>query len=245
MRARAALRAVGAGRCEVLRSDPPLTFRETSDGLQWVGSAAAPVGGDDLALDVTVVAGASLRVGSVAASIAHPGPTGAPSSSRIEAVVDGSLTWAPQPTVLVRGCDHRSTTTIRLGGDASLVWREEVILGRHEEEPGSIRQRLDVERAGRPLVRTELAVGPRWAGSLGPAGTAGMRAVGSLLVVGAAMGHAVEGARAAVQQLDLDAVLVTVLAPTASALRVALDDWLAAGEPAVEQHRTAAVPSSA
>lgn len=226
MRARAALRAVGDGRCEVLRSDPPLTFRETSDGLQWVGSAAAPVGGDDLALALSVAAGAVLHVGSVAASLAHPGPSGAASTMSIEGDVDGTLTWSPQPTVLVRDCDHRSVTRLRVGGHGRVVWREEAVLGRHGEVPGSMTQRLDVERAGRPLLRTQLAVGPRWPGSLGPAGTAGTRAIGSLLVVGAGPTHPVDGIRAAVQRLDVDAVLVTALAPRADALRAALDDWL-------------------
>src|SRR2546423_2803479 len=48
------------------------------------------------------------------------GPTGEPSSLDIEVDVGagGTLCWLPQPTVLIDGCDHTVTTTIRLGSGA-------------------------------------------------------------------------------------------------------------------------------
>lgn len=224
--------AGGRTRCAVLRADPPLTFRETSVGLHWVGSAAAPVGGDDLALAVHVGSGARLRLTSAAASLAHPGPTGAPSSTRVTSTVAarGHLALELRPTVLVRGCDHRSTVAVELAAGATLVWRDEVVFGRHKDEPGSLRQRLDVTQEGRPLLRTELAAGPCWPGSLGPAGTAGAKATGSLLLVGRRGDPpAIDAslARASVQRLAGDTVLVTALAPAAGALGEAFDAWLA------------------
>ena len=38
-------------RCTTLRSDPPISLRDTPDGLYLVASGAGPVGGDDLHLD--------------------------------------------------------------------------------------------------------------------------------------------------------------------------------------------------
>lgn len=230
MKARAAVRAVPVGgrtRCDVLRSDPPLTFRETSSGLSWIGTAAGPLGGDELALELAVETGAALEVGSVAASIALPGPVPGPSSTRIRGRVaaGAALRWCPQPVVLVEGCDHHAETELVVGVDAVVVWRDEVVLGRHEAPPGSLRQRLVVDLAGVPLLRTELAVGPRWPASLGPAGVDGCRAVGTLLLVNlpAPVPVSVPGVRLAVQPLAGPAVLVTAIAAKPGDLRGALD----------------------
>jgi urease accessory protein len=178
--------AAGGSRCRVLRSAPPLTFRETSAGLTWIGSAAGPVGGDDLELSLGLEPGTSLAVGSVAASLVHPGPGGETSMTRIAATVGSRarLRWSPHPTVLVRGCDHSTLVEVDLAEDAALVWRDEVVLGRHGEPSGSLRQRVTVDRGRRPLLRSELRLGPRWPGANGPAGAAGARAIGSVLLVG-------------------------------------------------------------
>jgi urease accessory protein len=240
MKASAAVEVVaadGRSRCTVLRSDPPFTFRQTGPVLSWIGTAAGPVGGDALALDVVVGPGAELTLGSVAASLVHPGPTGAPSSTEVRVTVGpgGTLRWQPRPVVLVRGCDHHAEVTIDLADGATLLWREEVVLGRHGEETGSLRQRLVVDRADRPLLRTELAVGPRWPASLGPAGTAGARAVGTVVAVGLDLvppTHRrclVDGVRMVVQPLAEGAVLLTALAERPGDLTLALDEASAAG----------------
>ena len=185
--AAAVVAEVAAGartRCTTLRSAPPISLRDTPDGLYLVASGAGPVGGDDLRLEVEVGRGASLVVRSAAAAMVLPGPRGMPSSLRVQARVGGSLRWEPEPTILVEGCDHRTTTIIDLAEDATLVWREVVVLGRHEEPTGSLLQRLHVDRDGAPLLRTELPIGPRWPGAEGPAGTDGAHVVTSLLVVG-------------------------------------------------------------
>ncbi len=57
-----------------VRSEPPLALRRVGDRVLLVGSAAAPVGGDELALDVVVGPGARLSLGSVAATMAWPSP---------------------------------------------------------------------------------------------------------------------------------------------------------------------------
>ena len=228
MRADAALRVVGS-RCTVLRSAPPFAFRETNAGVMWVGSAAGPLGGDQIALDIDVQPGGSLALSSVAAGLVHPGPSGEPSKTSVTVRVGagGSLHWAPRPTVLVRGCDHEVDTVIEAAPGASVTWREEVVLGRHQEESGSLRQRLVLDIGGRPLLRTELLAGPRYPASLGPAGTNGARAVGSLLLVGprpAMPTIAPSGVRMAIQLLRDDVVLVTAVAERAGAMSGVFDD---------------------
>lgn len=214
-----------ATRCTRLRSSPPLTLRETADGLYVVGSAAGPLGGDDLVLDVRVAAGASLTVRSAGASVVLPGPRGAPSSARVDVVVEAgaALRWLPEPTIAVRACVHRSHARIQLEERASLVWRDELVLGRCDEEAGALAARLDIDHAGRPLLRNEIAVGPAVPSGLGPA-----RAVGTLVVAGPGAAEApvlpaVSGARAAVLPLDGPGFLVAVVADQPSLVRAVLD----------------------
>ena len=212
MNAAVVAEAAGARtRCTTLRSAPPISLRETHEGLYLVASGAGPVGGDDLHLDVEVRFGASLVVRSAAASMVLPGPSGRPSSLRVRAQVRGSLRWEPEPTILVAGCDHRTTTTIDLEPGATLVWREIVVLGRHEERTGSLLQRLQVDLGGAPLLRSELPLGPGWPGSEGPAGTAGARVVSSLLVVGLAEPTVPEGTDGAVLRLASHAWIMTAV----------------------------------
>ena len=229
----------GRSRCTTLRSSPPLTLRATGDGLHLVGTAAGPVGGDELALEVTVAAGASLTVRSVAAQLVMPAPTPTPTPKastmhlEIEVGRGASLRWLPQPTVLVRGADHRLTTVVRLAPGADVVWRDEVVLGRDGEASGSLLHRFRVERADVPLLCTEAAFGPEWPSSAGPAGTNGARVVASTLLAGEPArrvlarlgGRAPETAGtlpAAAFPLGDDAVLLAALGPQLDATRAAV-----------------------
>lgn len=202
-------------RCTTLRSSPPISLHDTPDGLHIVGSAAGPLGGDDVHLDITVADGASLTIRSVAAQVVLPGPRGGPSTSSITATVGegATLRWLPQPLVLAEGCDHRTTVALSLGATATLVWRDEIVLGRSGEAGGSALQRLCVDRAGSPLLRNDLALGPRWPGAAGPAGSGGATAISTLLVVGypTLPLESDPSVRAARCQLAPDAVLVTAL----------------------------------
>lgn len=238
VRCRAVVRARwegGATRLTTLRSDPPVTLGATAGAVYLAAGAAGPLGGDAVDMEVDVGGGAAIDVRTVAATLVLPGPTGAPSTSDYAISVGGGgrLRWLPEPTVAVRGCDHRAVTRIDLPAGAGLVWREELVLGRHHEEGGSVLQRLEIDRAGAPLLRTEHAFGPRWPGSTGPAGSAGHRAVGTLVVVGppavdVAGLMAVPGAGAdiACAELAPDAVVVWGVAATATALRSMLDQAL-------------------
>ncbi len=153
--------------------------------VHLVGGTAGPLGGDELRCSVDLGPGARLEVRSVAASVALPGPHGRESSLEIHARIGegGALSWSPQPLIAARGARHRTTTRVELAADARLVWREELVLGRDGEDPGSICTRLRVIRDGRVLLDHEVTLGPRHPGSLGPSGTGGHRALGTVLIV--------------------------------------------------------------
>ncbi|MEU0372155.1 urease accessory protein UreD [Streptomyces sp. NPDC006283] len=221
----------------VLTSDGPLALRRTrSTGphqrVTVVGAMSAPLGGDRLAVEADVRDGARLTVDAAAATIALPGPTGEHARHDVTLSVgeDAELHWLPQQLIVARDSDLGMHTRVRLAPTARLVLREEQILGRHGEEPGTLTSRLTVHRAGRPLLDTELACGPGAPGGWdGPAVLAGHRAVGQLLVVDPAYeGRPAEprplGATAALTPLAGPAVLVTAVAADALALRRVLAD---------------------
>jgi urease accessory protein len=150
-----------------------------------VGGAAGPLGGDELTVEIEVGAGARLCVRTVAASVALPGAAGDASRMLVRASVaaGGRLRWLPEPLVAAHRCDHLSDSVVDLADGAALVWREELVCGRHGERPGDARVRTTVHHGGRTLLRQEVAVGPRAPGWDGPAVLAGAGATGSLLAV--------------------------------------------------------------
>lgn len=182
----ARLQEDGTTRLATLAGETPLLLRRTPhpDGLDTaqihlLGGAAGPIGGDDLAYRVDVGPGAKVTVRSVAASLALPGPGGAQSTLTYDVQVggEGRLEWVPEPLIAVRGANHAVQANLDVAADGELLWREDVVLGREDEETGSVRSRLRISRAGRVVFDHEFAVGPRYPGSLGPAGTAGYRRV--------------------------------------------------------------------
>jgi urease accessory protein len=188
MRARAHIavdRVAGVDRVLECWGEPPLLPRQTAEGVSFVGSAAGPLGGDQLTTTVAVGDGARLAVGSVAASYARPGGDGEVSLARLEARVGlgGCLWWTPQPLVAVTGCRHRSEARIDLAQGAELFWAEVTVLGRHGEEGGDVWARRSVDRCGRPLNRAEVAMVAAGRRGPDPAVLGGARVVASCLVV--------------------------------------------------------------
>lgn len=227
----------GGIRLPVLRSAPPISLRPVGDVLYLVASAAGPLGGDQVEVEVEITAGAALTVATVAASLALPGRSGAASSLRVSASVGegATLRWLPEPLVACGGCDHRVSAAVEVADGAGLEWREELILGRHGEAPGDCRTGLRIDVGGRPLLRQELRTGPAAPGWDGPAGLAGARAVGQLALVGPGLRHSgsrTPGPDAALLELDGPGVLVTALAADALALRRALADGRRSARPA-------------
>ena len=186
MRARATVVAEvdggGVTRLNRVRSEPPLVLRGTADAVYLVGGAGGPLGGDDVALDVVVGRGASLTVRTVAASVALPGNGRSMVSVTARVEAGGCLRWLPEPVVAAYGCRHDVETEVTLASGAALVWREEIVLGRHGETSGSIVTRLTADAGGAPLIRHELALGPGH-GAWSPAVVGDARAVGSVLLV--------------------------------------------------------------
>ncbi|GAA1595904.1 urease accessory protein UreD [Actinomadura kijaniata] len=189
--ARAAVTATsdagGRTRLPLLRSDGPLALRETPGGdgatVHLVGAAAGPLGGDVFDLAVTVGPGARLALRSTASTLALPGDGRSRMVVRAEVSAGGHLDFAPEPTVAAAGCDHRAVAAVALRGDATLRWREELVLGRHREEPGRHTGRFDVTVDGVPLLRHELRLDDP-AVYRGDAVIGRAKAVGSLLLVG-------------------------------------------------------------
>jgi urease accessory protein len=203
--------------------------------ISRAAGAAGPVGGDDLRLHVDVGPGAALVMRDVSATVALPGPRGERSRSHttIRVGANATLVWLPEPLIAARGCDHHAATHIVLEPGARLLLREEILLGRHGERPGVVRQRLRVCVGDQPLHDQELAVGPGVPGWEGPAVTGGRRALGSQLVVdphwGAAGSLPAAKAQTDVVLLPLaaSAVLFTALTDDGLSLRHRLEVGLA------------------
>ncbi|MGW6704801.1 urease accessory protein UreD [Streptomyces sp. NPDC054956] len=241
LRATARIRAEADGRgstaLPLLAGEGPLALRRTRGGgaeagVMLVGAMSAPLGGDHLAVEAEAGPGARLLLRSAAATLALPGRSGEPARYDVRLALAGgsAVRWLPEQLVCVRGSDLRVRTRAELAPTACLVLREEQVLGRTGEVPGLLRSRLTVHRDGRPLLDQELSCGPGAPGGWdGPAGLAGHRAVGQLLVVDPRFEAAAPTARmlgefAAATPLAGPAVLVTALAPDALRLRELLDE---------------------
>ena len=239
MRARARVVAESDGRggtrLAVLRSEAPLVLRATADALYLVGGAGGPLGGDDLALEIEVGTGAALTVRTAAAAVALPGD--GPSNVVVHATVasGGALRWLPEPVVAAKGCVHHMRAFLDLERSAEVEWREELVLGRHGETSGSVVTVTNADLESAPLLRHELALGPCFPASSGPAITAAARAVGSVLLVGPGLPNssAVLGASAAVLPLANGGVQVLAVADGARALRRLLEMGCVRPGPAV------------
>jgi urease accessory protein len=201
----------------VLRSEPPLALRETPGGIYMVGTAAGPIGGDDVLLEIDVGAGAELTIRSAAASVALPGPSGAPSRFTVRARVEGTLRWFPEPSIAARGCRHLNDVRLQVANGGRVTWREEVVLGRDKEHPGSWTTRMSADFGERPLLRQTLAIGAE--GWDGPAVAGEARAIGSVLVVGEQKNVACADEGYTAMALVGEGVLVSAVAPNALILR--------------------------
>lgn len=175
-----ALRADGSTSIDQLGSTPPLRLMPTPDGIFIVGAAAGPLNGDRIALEIELAPGTVLNIRSAAASMAWPGTSPVASQFSIKAKLGpgARLNWLPEPIVPIAGSLHRVVAEIDLAPGAALAWREEIMLGRHNERSGELSSRIEITRAQRPLLRQEVVVGASAHDS--PAVLAGHQATGSL-----------------------------------------------------------------
>ena len=151
-----------------------------------VGAAAHPIGGDLLSVRLTVGEGCTAEVRSTSATLARKGP--GPDSGRSAMVMtvrvgrDGCLAWTPEPGIAAAGSDHVSETRIRMVDGARLAWRDEFVLGRHNEEPGTWRSRLRVVYNGSVVLSSDTAAGPAAPGWRSSSVLDGARAVSTLVI---------------------------------------------------------------
>lgn len=232
VRIRTELGPGGRTRITELTATAPFAVKITGDDVHIIGAAAAPLDGDHITIDLDVAAGTSLTVRTVAATMAWPSRGGAlPSLMELTANVgEGAmLRWLPEPLVPVRRCRHELRTHVQLARTARLVWREEIILGRAHEGPGTLRARTRIERDGQPLLHQELDVdGKRERLHGAPSILGNSRATGSVLVAGpgTADHHAVvaeDDLRGAVLELEGGGRLASASGASVAKLRTWLD----------------------
>jgi len=179
--AAAPLSSGGAPRLVRRRDASPVAWRPTPGAVYLVGSAATPVGDDSVEIAVTAEPGACLVVRSAAATVAWRS-RGTNQRIRAQVAEDASLDWWLEPMIATAGCHHRQHVTVDLHGTARLRWTEEVVLGRHGEEPGALDLRLDVDLDGLPVLRHQMSVHPGEAWN-GPAVLGAYRHVGIVVEV--------------------------------------------------------------
>ncbi|MFI6101742.1 urease accessory protein UreD [Lentzea sp. NPDC051213] len=173
----------------VLRSQSPLTLvphRRVGPValVRLVSSVTAPLGGDSLCLTVEVGPGASLELRGVAATLLLPGSSGAESSSVVRFLVEGSVRYLPEPTVVTGRAHHTAVVEAELDSHAELRTREVLVLGRTGEAAGALSTSVRATRCGKPLLHQQLVVGSPPVDS-SPAGLAGKRVIGTELVLDA------------------------------------------------------------
>jgi len=225
-------RLVEGCRLALVRDAPPVAFRATPEAVYLVGTAASPVGDDKVIIDVEVEAGAALKVRSAASMIAW---ASAGSSLEVNVSVGrgGYLDWHLQPMIASAGCSFSQRVSAKLADGAALRWTEEIVLGRHGEQPGRLSLRLDVDIDDNPLLRHQLELGPGVPGWDGLAELGANRAVGLILLAGAGIAKAGRGTPSpgagagwAVMSLEGPGVLVSAIGPDLARLRLGLDEAL-------------------
>lgn len=213
---------VEPGAVRALDSRPPLTLRRVraepgAVGLCLVGTAAGPLGGDELALTLDIAAGARAELCAAGATIAQGG------RSRLTVDVcvgaDASLLADPGALIVSAAAEVDVDVRLELAADSTLTWRELLVLGRSGEPRGRARLRWDVVRDGVPLLRQAVDLADPilagWPGML-----AGDRVLLSELRVGPNVDArtVVHSERAVTHRLAEQATLTSVLAPSADAL---------------------------
>lgn len=166
---------------------------EAGAKVSLMPEGALLLAGDAIAIDVFVGPGARLELVEPGGTVAYAMGEGCASwDVTIELAPAATLVWAGEPFVVAEGASVRRGTTIRLSTGSAVAWRETLVLGRHGERTGSLRQTLDVTgHGGVPVLCEELEVGPRSSDLL----LGGARAMGSVLVLGRSLPEEVEGTR--------------------------------------------------
>jgi urease accessory protein len=210
-RSRAVIEAGGILRN--VSSGPPLTIRRVRHDdasvcrLCLVGTAAGPLSGDDVSLELILTDGARAELVAAGASLVQgrPGGTVATLSTEVSLGARAELIAAPAPVIVSAGSAVIIDVRLRMAATATVEWRELLVLGRSAEVPGSVELDWQVERAGNPVLRQRVLAASFVAGP----GVAGRTVVLDPMAVS--------------QQVDEHAVLMTVLASSAADAEFRLD----------------------
>ncbi|MBU2666694.1 urease accessory protein UreD [Actinoplanes bogorensis] len=218
---------LGGTRLTVLHSESPLLLRRTGPTtVHLVGGGAGPLRGDDLRLDIAVGPGATLEIRSVAAQLALPGRDHLPPSRfEITATVaaGATLRWHPEPMIAAAGCDHHTITRVDVAEGGTLLWRDDLVCGRHHEDSGNVRLDTTIRYAGTTLYRHDLAVGPAAPGWSGPAILGGGRAIGTIVFAPDTMPATSGPGDYALMPLAGPGMLATAIADDIRPVQAALD----------------------
>jgi urease accessory protein len=163
----------------------PLAARQVGDGhVVLVQTAAGPLAGDRLALEVVVGPGATLDLTSTAATLAYPADRAAALEVRLRVAGGGRLAWLPEPLILAAGCDLAASVELELADGAAALVREVVVLGRHGETAGRYRGEFRCDLAGAPLLRESVVLDGHSPVTASPLVLGGARAYATLALLG-------------------------------------------------------------
>jgi urease accessory protein len=160
----------GTGRTVItsIRAGYHFAARQTGPGVvHLVGTAAGPLGGDDVEVVIRLGPGSALAVRSAGATIVQPAAQRPDSRLRMSlTVAEGAqLDVAVEPTVVIHRAEHEAITGVELAGDGRIRLLEQVILGRSKEPGGSWIGRTRMTRGGaaelRHTLRSALLAGDR------------------------------------------------------------------------------------
>ena len=162
----------------------PMLLSANAEGarVSLVPEGALLLAGDAVRIDVSVGAGARLELQEPGGTVAYA-MSGAKASWNVTITLGpaSSLTWAGEPFVVAAGAEVDRRTRVSLGWGAMLALREALVLGRHGEEPGRMRQEfVAVGQNNVPVLADSLDIGPE----SGPMLSGGARVLGSVLTLG-------------------------------------------------------------
>jgi len=213
-------RPESGGRCEVLLacSGAPhrplvrpmlLASDERGARVSLVPEGALLLAGDAVRIEVVVGPGAHLELVEPAGTVAYAMHGGAASwDVDVRVGAAATLQWAGEPFVVAEGASVARRTRVGLAWDARVALREVLVLGRHRERPGVLRQELDVVGPGDlPVLRESLEVGP----ASGPL-LLGARVMGTVTLLGDRLPPTAVGTRL---ELEAAGTLVRHLADSA------------------------------
>lgn len=240
---------VAAGRIDGLRQTPPMRLFRPYPELGEprtvvVGNVAGGVvGGDRLAVDLSVGPGESLLATTQAAEKIYRSD-GATAAMTVDLSVaeGGTLEWLSAGTILFDGSRLDRSTGLDITGTGRLLFCETLVFGRlaHGEvfTSGALYDRVRVRRDGRLRWADDLTLDESMPGALDAgAGFGGARALTTVLLAASGAGKAVEPlrplleadpeVRAGTTAIDPDLLLVRILAADPARARVlAASVWM-------------------